>query len=51
MMLIRKGGITRDIDANRLHEYKVKGYTPVAPQAAPAAPKGEEQPQKSRAKE
>ena len=51
MMLIRKGGITRHINDNCLHEYKIKAYTPVAPQAAPDAPKGEEQPQKSRAKE
>jgi len=25
-MLIRKGGITRNIDENRLHEYRAKGY-------------------------
>ena len=51
MMLIRKGGITRNIGEDRLHEYKAKGYAPVAPQAAPAAPKGEEQPKKGKAKE
>lgn len=28
-MLIQKGGITRNIDENRLHEYKAKGYAPV----------------------
>lgn len=35
-MLIKKGGITRNIDENRLHEYKAKGYAPLeAPEAAP----------------
>ena len=50
-MLIRKGGITRSIDNNRLHEYKAKGYTPVTVQAASAAPKGNKQPKKDEAKE
>lgn len=48
-MLIQKGGITRSIDADRLHEYKAKGYAPVA--AAQAAPKGDRQPKKDKAKE
>lgn len=28
-MLIRKGGITRDINPKNLQAYKDKGYTPV----------------------
>ncbi len=28
-MLIRKGGITRDIDEKDLQEYRNKGYIPV----------------------
>ena len=45
-MLVYKGGITRNINADRLHEY-TKGYAPVAAaQAAPAAPKGDRQPKK-----
>ena len=28
-MLIQKGGITRNIEESRLHEYKAKGYIPV----------------------
>lgn len=27
-MLVKKGGIARDIDKMRLHEYTAKGYTP-----------------------
>lgn len=54
-MLIKKGGITRNIDESRLHEYKAKGYAPLeAPEAAPAsaATGGEEkQPKKPNAKE
>lgn len=59
-MLIRKGGITRNIDPERLFEYKAKGYTtvdvveptpapPVPP--VPPAPSGEKQPKKPGAKE
>lgn len=29
-MLIRKGGITRNIDESHLHEYTAKGYEPFA---------------------
>lgn len=37
-MLIKKGGITRDIDEKRLHEYKARGYAPCATQGnAPSA--------------
>lgn len=50
-MLIQKGGITRNIDGKRLPEYKAKGYTPVAVQAASSAPKGNKQPKKDEAKE
>lgn len=51
-MLMRKGGVTRDINADRLHEYTAKGYAPVVTaQAAPAAPKGEKRPEKGKAKE
>lgn len=28
-MLIRKGGITRDVDERRLQDYRAKGYEPV----------------------
>ena len=40
-MLVKKGGITRNIDEKRLHVYKAKGYTvaevtPVTPQTPPA---------------
>lgn len=56
-MLIKKGGITRNIDETRLHEYTAKGYAPLAaredtprtPSAAPAG--GEKQPRKPDAKE
>ena len=27
-MLVEKGGISRNIDEKRLHEYKAKGYAP-----------------------
>lgn len=38
-MLIKKGGITRDIATNRLYEYKAKGYAPLeTPEATPAPP-------------
>lgn len=56
-MLIQKGGITRNIDEERLHEYAAKGYAPVAvvpePEAptAPPADSGEKQPKKPAAKE
>ena len=51
-MLIQKGGITRSIDNNRLHEYKAKGYVPAATvQAASAAPKGNKQPKKDEVKD
>lgn len=59
-MIIKKGGISRNIDANRIHEYKTKGYTAVdveetapAPPAPPVppAPSGEKQPKKPTAKE
>lgn len=29
-MLVKKSGIVRDIAESRLHEYTVKGYTPLA---------------------
>ena len=35
-MLIRKGGITRDIDERRLQDYKAKGYEPVQTPKKPA---------------
>lgn len=28
-MLVKKGGISRNIDEKRLYEYKAKGYAPV----------------------
>lgn len=28
-MLIQKGGVSRNVDEKRVHEYKAKGYTPV----------------------
>ena len=34
-MLITNGGITRDIDESRLHEYTAKGYTPLAVEETP----------------
>ena len=41
-MLIAKGGITRNIDEDRLHEYKAKGYEPVTGRkTAPRVPQGE----------
>lgn len=33
-MLVRKGGITRQIDDKRLQEYKDKGFEPVAAKEA-----------------
>lgn len=57
-MLIQKGGITRNIDPDRLHEYTAKGYEAVdavgvtpAPPAPPKPPSGEKQPKKPGAKE
>lgn len=42
-MIVKKGGITRNIDENRLHEYKSKGYTPVeALPVEPPAPPADE---------
>ena len=40
-MLIRKGGIYRQIDPKRLQQYRDKGYAAVeeSPKASPAAPK------------
>lgn len=38
-MLIQKGGITRNIDENRLHEYKAKGFAPVGAETPKAQPK------------
>lgn len=29
-MLVKKGGIARDIDEKRLHEYTAKGYAPAS---------------------
>ena len=37
-MLIQKGGIARDIDKNRLHEYTAKGYTPYTVEETPIEP-------------
>lgn len=45
-MLVRKGGVSRNIDGKFLHEYTAKGYTPVPvevvqkvqPVETPAAP-------------
>lgn len=49
-MLIQKGGITRNINADRLHEYTAKGYATVATaQAVPATPKGDKQLKKDKA--
>lgn len=48
-MLIKKGGITRSIDPERLFEYKAKGYTAV--DAVKPTPSGEKQPKKPGAKE
>ena len=52
-MLIKKGGITRNIDENRLHEYKAKGYAPLeTPEVTPTPPAGgEKQSKKPNAKE
>ena len=57
-MLIQKGGITRNINEERLHEYTAKGYAPLAvpveqeaPVAPPAKPTIEKQPKKTNAKE
>lgn len=38
-MLIQKGGVSRNIDEKRLHEYKAKGYTPAKEPEQKAAPK------------
>lgn len=40
-MLIRKGGIYRQIDPKKLQRYKDKGYAAVeeSPKASPATPK------------
>jgi len=52
-MLIKNGGITRNIDQSRLHEYKAKGYVPLAltpsPPMEPA--EGEKKPKKPNAKD
>lgn len=37
-MLIKKGGITRNIDEMRLHEYNAKGYEPFAEEDARTDP-------------
>ena len=37
-MLVKKGGIARDIDKNRLHEYTAKGYTPCTVEETPIEP-------------
>lgn len=45
-MLIKKGGITRNIDPDRLSEYKAKGYEAVdavETVVEPPAPSGEKQ--------
>jgi hypothetical protein len=46
-VLIQKGGVTRNIDEKRLHEYKVKGYARVEAKAPP----GEKLPKTPKAKE
>lgn len=38
-MLIQKGGITRNISDDRLHEYAAKGYAPVQTEKAKEPPK------------
>jgi hypothetical protein len=60
-MLVKKGGIARDIDKMRLHEYTAKGYTPFTVEETPiesvpstdASPKKQpkKQPKKPTAKE
>lgn len=37
-MLVKKGGIVRDIDKMRLHEYTAKGYTPFTVEETPIEP-------------
>lgn len=39
-MLIRKGGIIREIDEKRLQDYKNKGYEVIKTEKKPAAKKG-----------
>lgn len=38
-MLVKKGGIARNIDKTRLHEYTAKGYAPVEAETPKAQPK------------
>lgn len=41
-MLVRKGGITREVDETRLQEYREKGYcAPKAEEPKPEQPKAE----------
>lgn len=42
-MLVKKGGISREIDEKRLEEYREKGYEPVKPEPkASPGKKGEQ---------
>ena len=51
-MIVKKGGITRNIDENRLHEYTAKGYAPCAVEATEEwVPIPKKQPKKPTAKE
>lgn len=50
-MLVKKGGIARDIDKTRIHEYTAKGYTPCAVEETPAEPAPKKQAKKPAAKE
>ena len=44
-MLVKKGGISRNIDERRLHEYKAKGYAPVKEPEQDAANKPAKEPE------
>lgn len=37
-MIVKKGGIARNIDKKRLHEYKAKGYEPFVMEEVPTEP-------------
>lgn len=44
-MLVKKGGISRNIDEKRLYEYKAKGYAPVKEPEQDAANKPAKEPE------
>ena len=41
-MLVKKGGISRNIDEKRLHEYTAKGYVPAGKDAEQKEPAGKD---------